>query len=236
MEWLFAHMEDPGWFFPRLAARPLILIGLLVDIDTPIIQTASGGGGGGSSGPEPSSERIAMLAEMGFSPQQARKALRQTVRGARSRSPLLPSLTSRTRDVKHAICRTEIRSVQSNGCSRIRMTRARKTKEEEHQQQEQHQQLRRSLDLPRCLRVTASGPSSRTKARPSTLATMSPTSAPVTLGSSSTTRRSSGLMRTASARSSPWRTCTCLRGRGLEKKKGVRGRKNAAAVTQKLEM
>ena len=28
MEWLFAHMEDPGWFFPRLAAQPLVLIGL----------------------------------------------------------------------------------------------------------------------------------------------------------------------------------------------------------------
>lgn len=56
MEWLFAHMEDP-------------------DIDDPIVipQSASGGGG-----PEPSAEQVGMLAEMGFSRAQARKALRET--------------------------------------------------------------------------------------------------------------------------------------------------------------
>lgn len=47
----------------------------MLDIDDPIVQTARGGGGA-----EPSPEQIGMLAEMGFSPAQARKALRETVR------------------------------------------------------------------------------------------------------------------------------------------------------------
>ncbi|KAI0653789.1 ubiquitinyl hydrolase [Cubamyces menziesii] len=55
MEWLFAHMEDS-------------------DIDAPI-QLASSGGSGA---PEPSAEQISMLSEMGFTPAQARKALRET--------------------------------------------------------------------------------------------------------------------------------------------------------------
>jgi hypothetical protein len=93
--------------------------------------------------------------------------------------------------------------VPSNGCSRIRMTRARKTKEQDRQLRTERPRQQPSLDLPRCLHGTASGPSSRTKAHPSTLATMSPTSAwsrVATLGSSSTTRRSYGRTRTASAR------------------------------------
>ena len=48
----------------------------MLDIDDPIVQTERGGGGGA----EPSPEQIGMLAEMGFSPAQARKALRETVR------------------------------------------------------------------------------------------------------------------------------------------------------------
>ncbi|EIW65364.1 ubiquitinyl hydrolase [Trametes versicolor FP-101664 SS1] len=56
MEWLFGHMEDP-------------------DIDAPIELPSAGGGGGGS---EPSSEQVSMLADMGFTPAQARKALRET--------------------------------------------------------------------------------------------------------------------------------------------------------------
>ncbi|KAI0292227.1 ubiquitinyl hydrolase [Multifurca ochricompacta] len=55
MEWLFAHMEDP-------------------DIDSPIVQSAGASGGG----PDPSPEQISMLADMGFSTAQARKALRET--------------------------------------------------------------------------------------------------------------------------------------------------------------
>jgi len=55
MEWLFAHMEDP-------------------DIDAPIQLTT----GTASAVPEPTAEQISMLADMGFTPAQARKALRET--------------------------------------------------------------------------------------------------------------------------------------------------------------
>lgn len=51
--------------------------GASTDIDAPI-QTP----GSGTSAPEPSQEQVAMLADMGFTPAQARKALRETVRGA----------------------------------------------------------------------------------------------------------------------------------------------------------
>jgi Isopeptidase T len=54
MEWLFGHMDDP-------------------DIDSPIQSTAS------KSSPEPSPEQIGMLADMGFTPAQAKKALKETV-------------------------------------------------------------------------------------------------------------------------------------------------------------
>ena len=81
MEWLFAHMEDPGTSFTHLlfcAFPPLILMTLslcVLDIDTPIVQTTRDGGA------EPSPEQIGLLADMGFSPAQARKALRETVCG-----------------------------------------------------------------------------------------------------------------------------------------------------------
>ncbi|WOO84938.1 Ubiquitin carboxyl-terminal hydrolase 14 [Vanrija pseudolonga] len=52
MNWLFEHMDDP-------------------DIDAPL--QASGGGGA-----EPNPEQVANLADMGFTPAQARKALRET--------------------------------------------------------------------------------------------------------------------------------------------------------------
>ncbi|KAL0069328.1 ubiquitin C-terminal hydrolase Ubp14 [Marasmius tenuissimus] len=55
MEWLFAHMEDP-------------------DIDDPI-QPAPGGSGGAT---EPSSDQVSMLADMGFTHTQAKKALKET--------------------------------------------------------------------------------------------------------------------------------------------------------------
>ncbi|KAJ7217214.1 hypothetical protein GGX14DRAFT_602632 [Mycena pura] len=55
MEWLFAHMDDP-------------------DIDAPLQAQAQTGGGGA----EPSADQIALLADMGFTPAQARKALRET--------------------------------------------------------------------------------------------------------------------------------------------------------------
>ncbi|KAF8837566.1 ubiquitinyl hydrolase [Paxillus ammoniavirescens] len=56
MEWLFNHMEDP-------------------DIDDPIQLNTSASG---ASGPEPSDDQIAMLADMGFTNAQARKALLET--------------------------------------------------------------------------------------------------------------------------------------------------------------
>ncbi|KAJ7766902.1 hypothetical protein B0H16DRAFT_1412848 [Mycena metata] len=56
MEWLFAHMDD-------------------ADIDDPIILQAGAAGGGA---PEPTADQIAMLSDMGFTPAQARKALRET--------------------------------------------------------------------------------------------------------------------------------------------------------------
>lgn len=80
MEWLFAHMEDPG---RSLTHSPSVFLFLILttlavcvlDIDAPIIQTTRGGGA------EPSPEQIGILADMGFSPAQARKALRETVCG-----------------------------------------------------------------------------------------------------------------------------------------------------------
>ncbi|TFK48016.1 ubiquitin carboxyl-terminal hydrolase 14 [Heliocybe sulcata] len=54
MEWLFGHMEDP-------------------DIDAPLQPATSS-----ASGPGPSAEQIGMLAEMGFTQAQAKKALRET--------------------------------------------------------------------------------------------------------------------------------------------------------------
>lgn len=55
MEWLIGHMDD-------------------ADIDDPIQS-----GGAATSGPEPSAETIGMLADMGFTSAQAKKALRETV-------------------------------------------------------------------------------------------------------------------------------------------------------------
>ncbi|KAI0032442.1 ubiquitinyl hydrolase [Vararia minispora EC-137] len=56
MEWLFAHMDDP-------------------DIDAPIQAP-------GAQAPEPSAEQVELLAAMGFTPTQARKALRETAGNA----------------------------------------------------------------------------------------------------------------------------------------------------------
>ncbi|KAG7095273.1 hypothetical protein E1B28_006046 [Marasmius oreades] len=56
MEWLFAHMDDP-------------------DIDDPIQLSKSENGGGAY---EPSLEQVSMLADMGFTNAQAKKALKET--------------------------------------------------------------------------------------------------------------------------------------------------------------
>ena len=58
---------------PSLILTPWVYA--YIDIDNPIVQAPKGGGG-----PEPSPEQIGMLADMGFSIPQARKALRETVR------------------------------------------------------------------------------------------------------------------------------------------------------------
>jgi ubiquitin carboxyl-terminal hydrolase 5/13 len=55
MNWLFQHMDDP-------------------DIDAPLQFSSKG------SAPEPDPGLVAMLQDMGFTPAQAKKALRETVR------------------------------------------------------------------------------------------------------------------------------------------------------------
>jgi ubiquitin carboxyl-terminal hydrolase 5/13 len=78
MEWLFGHMEDPGTLL-AIFLRYIVLKEynwVNVDIDDPIEASPTGP----NSGPEPNPEQIAMLADMGFTSAQARKALRETVR------------------------------------------------------------------------------------------------------------------------------------------------------------
>ena len=62
MEWLFMHMEDP-------------------DIDEPIkaVSAGTGAAGAGRGAPEPEPGQVDMIVDMGFTPLQARKALRETV-------------------------------------------------------------------------------------------------------------------------------------------------------------
>jgi len=65
MNWLFEHMEDP-------------------DIDAPL--PAASGSAAASSSAEPSAESISAIVDMGFTPAQARKALRETGGGALDRA------------------------------------------------------------------------------------------------------------------------------------------------------
>jgi ubiquitin carboxyl-terminal hydrolase 5/13 len=79
MSWLFEHMEDPGesprFVFATSAATSFLLTGS--DIDAPIPPPS--GAASAAAGPEPSADQIAMISDMGFTSNQARKALRQTV-------------------------------------------------------------------------------------------------------------------------------------------------------------
>ncbi|KAG6370630.1 hypothetical protein JVT61DRAFT_11258 [Boletus reticuloceps] len=68
MEWLFAHMEDPG---RQGCFRVMNELSVTADIDKPIQL-------GRPSVPEPPAEEIALLADMGFTYAQARKALLET--------------------------------------------------------------------------------------------------------------------------------------------------------------
>jgi len=70
-----------------------------VDIDTPL---QAAGASSAAAGPEPSPDQISMIADMGFSAAQARRALRETVSSVFA-SPLIPS-------------RLAMRSGLSNGC------------------------------------------------------------------------------------------------------------------------
>ena len=81
MEWLFAHMEDPGAVVlpPSVHSNSKTHTPLIVDIDEPIVIQSSGAGAG-AGGLEPNEGQVSMLAEMGFTHAQARKALRETVR------------------------------------------------------------------------------------------------------------------------------------------------------------
>ena len=73
MTWLLEHMDDPG---ERCAVvNQESTLTPLVDIDAPLPQ--AGGSASASSGP--SDEQISMIADMGFSAGQARKALRESV-------------------------------------------------------------------------------------------------------------------------------------------------------------
>jgi ubiquitin carboxyl-terminal hydrolase 5/13 len=75
MEWLFGHMEDPGTLLAIFTFDNNINW-VHIDIDDPIQVSSTTGP---NSAPEPSPEQIAMLADMGFTSAQARKALRETV-------------------------------------------------------------------------------------------------------------------------------------------------------------
>jgi hypothetical protein len=75
----------------------------MADIDDPIQPVHSG------VGQEPSAEQVAMLADMGFTAAQARKALRETVRLF-----LHNSCTTSTDKVMHS---RVMQSVLLNGCS-----------------------------------------------------------------------------------------------------------------------
>ncbi len=72
MEWLFGHMEDPGAY---TISASISGANAASDIDDPIQPTSSS-----AATFEPSPEQVSMLSDMGFTPAQARKALRETVR------------------------------------------------------------------------------------------------------------------------------------------------------------
>ena len=73
MEWLFGHMEDPGVYSVDAMGQSA---NKLRDIDDPI---SSGAPTTSGSQAEPDAGQISMLADMGFTTAQAKKALKETV-------------------------------------------------------------------------------------------------------------------------------------------------------------
>lgn len=151
MNWLFEHMDEDG-------------------LDDPIPTGAP------SAASEPSPEQISMLADMGFTAAQARKALRETV--------------SQVKDL--ADLRMEMQSTQSSGYSLTLTTMGRKARLSPHKEE-------RSMSAARhlFLQTTDSRHSSRTRAHQSTLVTMSQPSANPRQAWPTRTRRSgySSMMR-----------------------------------------
>lgn len=74
MEWLFAHMEDPGTYLLHELSRWITDV-YDVDIDDPIQMTPGAG-----LGNEAPADLVSNLCDMGFTTAQAKKALRETVR------------------------------------------------------------------------------------------------------------------------------------------------------------
>lgn len=70
MNWLFEHLDDPGELRCSRRQRPETNH---ADIDEPLVAPAAAASSG------PSDEQIVMISSMGFTPNQARKALRESV-------------------------------------------------------------------------------------------------------------------------------------------------------------
>ena len=163
-----------------------------------MIQSSGGGGGAsaGAGGHEPNEGQVSMLAEMGFTPAQARKALRETVRRA---PPFInpPSL------LMHATYRRAgTQSAPSSGSSHTPTTQAIPLQQPSHHRQSS-----------RYRRDTACARSYRIKAPQCTQAIMSRIYARMMGGCSLMTRRSSRQTRRACVRSGRSRICMCLSGR-----------------------
>ena len=86
MEWLFAHMDDTGksTCLSRNRRKDNFAYSgwnALADLDDPLPPPESSGAAP-SGGNEPSPQQISMIVDMGFTPQQGKKALLETVRSS----------------------------------------------------------------------------------------------------------------------------------------------------------
>lgn len=71
MNWLFGHMDDAGMGLSLSIQTETALKFQVLDLNDPLP-------GAKASGPEPSADQIAAIADMGFTLAQARKALKET--------------------------------------------------------------------------------------------------------------------------------------------------------------